>query len=766
MSWLSPSAEDRRQAQALRDHAPTLHRLALVLAPALRIEPLLLRNARARFLPGAGADTEQEFWFSGLIDSRSQGAVVMHPGLARTLADRLTEPGRADNRDLSRQTVRDFVLEHARHWPLLDRLEQALRLSAIEGDAPPLREHLRRLLRTLIEENDPERRRDLARWIKGALSSNVPDELRSEEHVWLSQFATGTLGDASGTLAAHRDAPRPLPRWLGQRLPPTPYSIGIRLRPGVLECLPATAGGHTLELATPPPVPILLRCEAPSRTSPYWVTVWAGRRVDLEADCTRLTIQTLTGQRYRLTVRDTVLHTKGTEPTESVEEPQKAAVTMAFHPEDGQLAQRIAEFLHEKGIPVDLRPDTDQGPEGLLQGPAERPVMRLWTWTAAKQAELRATEAQRPAPTQQLVLRLEDAPLPEGLTQAPTLDLLGWAGDPWAKDSERLLKAVTVLLRETPDVKDEAEAAPAAETETSRKARGPTPDSEIPAPDRGRTSEIEALLAKIDDPATPPERRLKIGDRLAKLGDPRPGVGLRADGLPDMDWVAVPAGRFLYGEKKEKRDLDSFWSARYPVTNVQYQAFIDDGGYRDTRWWEGLAEHIRKPQDPTWSEPNRPRESVSWYEAVAYTRWLSARLGLEITLPTESQWEKTARGEDGREYPWGHRYRAGFANVDERNIEGGQSPGQTTAVGLYPKGASPYGVLDLSGNVWEWCLNRYDKPEDIDLAGRGVRVLRGGSWLYLPDYARVDYRGWFDPGGGNDVRGFRVLCVSPMPTGH
>jgi hypothetical protein len=209
MSWLSPSAEDRRQAQALRDHAPTLHRLALVLAPALRIEPLLLRNARARFLPGAGADTEQEFWFSGLIDSRSQGAVVMHPGLARTLTDRLTEPGRADNRDLSRQTVRDFVLEHARHWPLLDRLEQALRLSAIEGDAPPLREHLRRLLRTLIEENDPERRRDLARWIKGALSSNVPDELRSEEHVWLSQFATGTLGDASGTLAAHRDAPRP-----------------------------------------------------------------------------------------------------------------------------------------------------------------------------------------------------------------------------------------------------------------------------------------------------------------------------------------------------------------------------------------------------------------------------------------------------------------------------------------------------------------------------------------------------------------------------
>jgi formylglycine-generating enzyme required for sulfatase activity len=366
------------------------------------------------------------------------------------------------------------------------------------------------------------------------------------------------------------------------------------------------------------------------------------------------------------------------------------------------------------------------------------------------------------------VLRLEDAPVPEGITQVPSVDLFGWEGDPWAKDSERLLKAVTVLLHQTRGVKAENEdAPPATETKSARakaarEAPGPVTGGEKPAQHPGRRREIEALLAKIDDPATSPERRLEIGDRLAKLGDPRPGVSLRSDGLPDIDWVEVPAGPFLYGESKEKRDLDSFWIARYPVTNAQYQAFIHDWGYQDKRWWEGLAEHTEKPRRSESPDPNR--ETVSWYEAIAYTRWLSARLGLEITLPTELQWEKAARGEDGREYPWGEGYRVGHANVDEGNIEGGHYLKQPTAVGLYPHGASPYGVLDLSGNVWEWCLNKYDNPEDIDLDGEDARVLRGGSWIDSPDGTRADFRHWYDPARRFNLVGFRVLCVSPMPT--
>jgi formylglycine-generating enzyme required for sulfatase activity len=262
-----------------------------------------------------------------------------------------------------------------------------------------------------------------------------------------------------------------------------------------------------------------------------------------------------------------------------------------------------------------------------------------------------------------------------------------------------------------------------------------------------------------------PEGRHSVALALGRLGlDDRPGVVLRADGLPDIDWVEVPAGPFLYGEGKEKRDLDTFWIARYPVTNAQYQAFIDDRGYEDDRWWVGLPKHSTRPWDPIWSGANRPRDTVIWYEAEAYTRWLSARLGLEVTLPTELQWEKAARGEDGREYPWGEGYRAGFANVDESQLEGGHYLEQTTAVGLYPQGASPYGVLDLSGNVWEWCLNKLGFPEETDLAGKHARVLRGGSWTYDPDYARAAFRFRAFSDHRYHPLSFRVLCGSPMVT--
>ena len=185
----------------------------------------------------------------------------------------------------------------------------------------------------------------------------------------------------------------------------------------------------------------------------------------------------------------------------------------------------------------------------------------------------------------------------------------------------------------------------------------------------GPTEEVGRLLDEIDDPQTPPKRRLAIGDRLAELGDPRPGVGLGADGLPDIDCVDVPAGGFLFREKNVSAFVDAIQIARYPITNAQYQAFIDSGGYREGRWWKGLAQRVEKPAVSRWSQPNRPRTDVSWFEAVAFCRWLSAALGMEIRLPTETEWEKAARGTDGREYPWGNGYRPGFANIDETHRE-------------------------------------------------------------------------------------------------
>ncbi len=278
-------------------------------------------------------------------------------------------------------------------------------------------------------------------------------------------------------------------------------------------------------------------------------------------------------------------------------------------------------------------------------------------------------------------------------------------------------------------------------------------------------AEIQSLLDEIADPATEPPRRLAIGDRLAALGDPRRGVGLRQDGMPDIALVEIPAGPFIW-QGGERRELPTFWIAKYPLTNAQYQCFIDDGGYRDDRWWRDLRRP--EPSAPRWPQPNRPRTDVDWYEAVAYCRWISARLALPedaIRLPTELEWEKAARGENGLRYPWGEKYRSGFANVDETSGDktGSWSLKQATAVGVYPHGRSPYGVEDVGGTVWEWCLNKDDDTAAVtpDSSGAG-RALRGGSWGLHPDYARAGARFRGRPDFRVVIRGFRLLSSVPI----
>jgi formylglycine-generating enzyme required for sulfatase activity len=266
-------------------------------------------------------------------------------------------------------------------------------------------------------------------------------------------------------------------------------------------------------------------------------------------------------------------------------------------------------------------------------------------------------------------------------------------------------------------------------------------------------------LDEIDDPATEPPRRLAIGDELERLGDPRHGVGLDGEGLPDVDWVEIPGGSFVY-QDGGTRELPTFWIARYPITNRQFQAFVDDGGYQDERWWRDLKQP--KPSKSTWPQDNRPRTNVDWYEAVAFTRWLTARLGLAegaVRLPTEREWEKAARGPGGLVYPWGNEYRSGFANINETlQKEGPWALQQTTAVGTYPDGRPPYDVDDLSGNVWEWCLNKYEKPDVTSTDASGdPRVLRGGSWTNSANDARTVSRRRHRPHDRNYHRGFRVL---------
>jgi iron(II)-dependent oxidoreductase len=246
--------------------------------------------------------------------------------------------------------------------------------------------------------------------------------------------------------------------------------------------------------------------------------------------------------------------------------------------------------------------------------------------------------------------------------------------------------------------------------------------------------------------------------------------------------VPVPAGLFLMGSTEDNQlaydderpqqqvNLDAFRIGRYPVTNAQYARFIEEGGYENRDYWIEAgrvwreAESIAQPrfwEDPKWNQPNHPVVGVSWYEAVAYCRWLSETTGQEFRLPSEAEWEKAARGEHGREWPWGNEFDPQKANTEESGLR------RTTPVGQYsPEGDSPYGASDMAGNVWEWCstLERdYPyQPDDSreDLEGEGPRVVRGGSWFDDQRGVRCAYRHWDDPDDRDLNLGFRVV-VSP-----
>jgi len=218
----------------------------------------------------------------------------------------------------------------------------------------------------------------------------------------------------------------------------------------------------------------------------------------------------------------------------------------------------------------------------------------------------------------------------------------------------------------------------------------------------------------------------------------------------------VPAGRFTYqGDAKASIDAD-YWIGKYPITYAQYKVFLDDPhGFRDPQWWrglhaDGLAQQKKGAGTQQWPIANHPADNVSWYDAMAFCRWLSTKLGYEVTLPTEQQWEKAARGTDGREYPYSGTFDANKGNTTETGI------GQTSTVGIFPDGVSPCGVLDMSGNVWEWLLTEYDGANSNKLNNSNSRVVRGGSWFSVSGFARAAARDDYFPDARYLSIGFRV----------
>jgi formylglycine-generating enzyme required for sulfatase activity len=213
--------------------------------------------------------------------------------------------------------------------------------------------------------------------------------------------------------------------------------------------------------------------------------------------------------------------------------------------------------------------------------------------------------------------------------------------------------------------------------------------------------------------------------------------------------VYVPAGEFTMGSDEGNDNekpvhtvyLDAFYIDKTEVTNAQYRACVE-------------AKACDSPSDTTYYDnadyDQHPVVYVNWYQAEAYCQWAGKR------LPTEAEWEKAARGTDGRTYPWGE-------GIDCDHAQYRECGGQTVSVGSKSKGASPYGALDMAGNVWEWVADWYDSgyysqspehnPPGPDSGT--MRVLRGGSWLDVQGYANCTYRDGGTPRAGTYGVGFR-----------
>lgn len=235
----------------------------------------------------------------------------------------------------------------------------------------------------------------------------------------------------------------------------------------------------------------------------------------------------------------------------------------------------------------------------------------------------------------------------------------------------------------------------------------------------------------------------------------------------DMELCLVPASEFLMGsvdddrharddEKPQRRVyVDACYISRYPVTQAQYARFVREAGHRVPyveEEWAAPYNWDQARKAPPQGKEQHPVVLVSWDDAVAHCRWAGLR------LPTEAEWEKAARGTDGRIYPWGNAWDAARCN----SIEGGKRG--TTPVGAYsPAGDSPYDCADMAGNVWEWCADWYDDGYYRRLPTRSptgpdsgqYRVLRGGSWQYDSNWVRSARRYGHHPDLRNNLFGFR-----------
>ncbi len=305
---------------------------------------------------------------------------------------------------------------------------------------------------------------------------------------------------------------------------------------------------------------------------------------------------------------------------------------------------------------------------------------------------------------------------------------------------------------------------------------------------RSVMSQVRQVLGHKPTQSEAVSRRVAAAEALARIESKGPGgKKLTFWQLPygEPVWVDVPAGEFCMGEKgghNSKRDnhihLESFQITLAPVTNAQYHIFVEATERASPRNWEDGR--------PPRALESHPVVFVSWHDVIAYCRWLSEVTGKSITLPSEAQWEKAARGgleipsvgaksgpilqpneNPRRVYPWGDEWDETKCNTHELGLGG------TTPVGVFPEGASPYGCLDMVGNVWEWTTSLWERdwlghevrhpyrPRDdwgnLEAGDDIRRILRGGSFYHYSHHARCAYRIWDLPNSQHSIFGFRPI---------